>query len=76
MMLWILRIVAVVVFLGLAAAIATPKGRLPLPLRGVQQMLRRDQGVPEGTIDGNVVSVWKKLLAFLLVLLAVAVAMI
>ena len=69
MVLQIARLVAVVAFLCVAAAIATPKGRLPLALRGVAKLLRisgEEQTVPA----------WKRLLAFVLVLLAVILALI
>jgi len=71
---WIIRVVAVVVLLGVAAAIATPKGRLPLALRGVRKILRKDSGVKDATSDGVPVPGWRKSLAFVLVLIAVAVS--
>ena len=42
-LLWIGRIVAVVALLCFAAVLATPPGRLPLALRGLQKMLRKDR---------------------------------
>ena len=63
------RLVAVVALLCVAAAIATPKGRLPLALRGVAKLFRisgEEQTVP----------VWKRLLAFVLVLLAILLALV
>ena len=42
-LLWIGRIIAVVALLCFAAALATPPGRLPLALRGLQKMLRKDR---------------------------------
>ena len=65
----LIRICAVIAFVCVAAAIATPKGRLPLALRGVAKLFRisgEEQTVP----------VWKRLLAFVLVLLAVILALI
>ena len=65
----IARLVAVLALLCVAAAIATPKGRLPLALRGVAKLFRisgEEQTVP----------VWKRLLAFVLVLLAILLALI
>ena len=69
MVLQVARLVAVVALLCVAAAIATPKGRLPLALRGVARII----GVrgEEQQIPG-----WKKTLAFALVVLAVILALI
>ena len=69
MVLQIACLVAVVALLCVAGAIATPKGRLPLALRGVARLFRisgEEQTVP----------VWKRLLAFVLVLLAILLALI
>ena len=69
MVLQIARFVAVLALLCVAAAIATPSGRLPLALRGVAKLFRisgEEQTIP----------VWKRLLAFVLVLLAVILALI
>ncbi len=66
---WILRIVAVVALLCAAAAVATPKGRLPLAVRGLRRVLRRDAGLPPpGQTDR--VSPLRRFVSFLLVLLA------
>lgn len=72
---WIARVVLVVVLLGIAAAVATPKGRLPLALRGVRKMLRKDAGLkgPEPA-EGEPVPAWRKLVALLIVLLAAVTA--
>lgn len=85
----IARLVAVLALIGVAAAIATPKGRLPLALRGLAKMVnavpsssRRQAlaGDPrhraslrdgDGTVSGG-----KRGLAFLLVLLAILLALI
>ena len=69
MALQIARLVAVLALLCVAAAIATPKGRLPLALRGVAKLFRisgEEQAVPA----------WKRLMAFVLVLLAILLALI
>ena len=69
MVLQVARLVAVVALLCVAAAIATPKGRLPLALRGMAKLFRisgEEQTVPA----------WKRALAFALVLLAVILALI
>ena len=80
MVLQIARLVAVVALLCVAAAIATPKGRLPLALRGLAKMLARDRGQAQSTaVDGcrlQSVSAGKRTLAFLLVVLAVILALI
>ena len=63
------RICAVIALVCVAAAMATPKGRLPLALRGVAKLFRisgEEQTVPA----------WKRLLAFVLVLLAILLALI
>ena len=69
MALQVARLVAVLALLCVAAAIATPKGRLPVALRGVARIF----GVrgEEQQIPG-----WKKTLAFALVVLAVILALI
>lgn len=63
----IARIVVIVALLCVAAAIATPKGRIPLALRGMAKMFRI-------TTEEKAVPAWKKAVAFLLVLVAVVVA--
>lgn len=68
----LLRVIAVVALLGVAAAIATPRGRLPLALRGLQRMLGR----PAKETAGEPVSARRRILAFLLVLLAAATALV
>ncbi len=67
---WILRIVAVVALLCLAAAIATPKGRLPLAVRGLRRVLRRDAGLPPPEQTDARVSVARRFLAFVMIVLA------
>ena len=71
---WIARVILVIALLGVAAAIATPKGRLPLALRGVRTILRRDAGVPAETREEGVPR-RRRLAAFALVLLAVVFAL-
>jgi len=72
------RLVAVLALLGVAAAVATPKGRLPLALRGMLAVLKGDGTVRTGETGrtGTLVPWWKRLLAFVLVLLAVLLAVI
>ena len=80
----IARLTAVVALLCAAAAIATPKGRLPLALRGLAKMVG-SRGVPE--LRGSEVkqprnpvttqpSARKRGLAFFFVLLAILLALI
>ena len=80
----IARLVAVLALVCVAAAIATPKGRLPLALRGLAKMMGSCE-VPRSR--GSEVkqphnpatpqpSAWKRGLAFLLVLLAILLALI
>lgn len=73
----ILRLVLVVALLGAAAMLATPRGRLPLALRGLQRLMRRDRGESAARPEdaGERVSLAKRLLAFLLVLLALVLAL-
>ena len=85
----IARLVAVLALIGVAAAIATPQGRLPLPLRGLatpvnavpsssrRQALAGDPRHHASRRDGDgTVSGGKRGLAFLLVLLAILLALI
>lgn len=65
------RICAVIALVCIAAAIATPKGRLPLALRGLSKMLRRCEGASPSHPSAG-----KRLLAFVLVLLAILLALI
>ena len=69
------RICAVIVLVCAAAALATPKGRMPLALRGIRKMLRKDAGGRDtAKPEGESVPPWRKLLAFVLVLLAAVLA--
>jgi len=65
------RFVGVIVLLGLAAALATPRNRLPLALRGLRKTLAPSR--PEEPV--RPVSVTRRLVAFLLVILALALAL-
>ena len=64
-----LRVAAVVALLGAAAALATPPGRLPAALRGLSRLMGRGAG------GGGAVPVWRRGLAFLMVLAAAALCM-
>ena len=76
----IVRICAVIALVSIAAALATPRGRLPLALRGLAKLLARDRGLPEsaGAAGGRAqpVSGGRRALAFFLVLLATLLALI
>ena len=76
----IARLVAILALLCAAAAIATPKGRLPLALRGLAKLLARDRGQTQSAAGGDSrpqsVSAGKRTLAFVLVVLAIVLALI
>ena len=73
----IARLVGVLALLIVAALLATPPGRLPLALRGVYRILRRDRGLAEDPAAmAGVAPTWKRLLAFALVLVSAALALI
>ena len=74
----IARLVAVMALVCVAAAIATPKGRVPLALRGVLRILRKDRALSGAAQDEKPqpVSLAKRFLAFALVLAAAVLALI
>ncbi len=65
----IVRIIAVIALVCVAAAMVTPKGRLPLALRGVAKHFKISS--EEQKVHG-----WKKLVSFILVLGAIILSMI
>lgn len=69
----IARIVLVVGMLCVAAAMVTPRGRIPLALRGVAKLIMKDMGQQDVPACVGV-ALWRRLLAMLLVLLAVLLA--
>lgn len=73
---WIVKIVLVLALLGVASALSTPKGRLPLALRGLTRMMRKDRGETgaDASERGERVSAQKRFFAFLLVIVAIIVA--
>lgn len=73
---WIAKIIVVVGLLGAAAAVATPRGRLPLALRGVRRMMRQDRGEKgtDAAERGEAVSGRRKFSALLLVIIAIIIA--
>jgi hypothetical protein len=72
----IVRLAAVLLLLTAAALAATPKGRLPLALRGLWRTMRRDGAVAGDAPSGEPVCAARRWLAFLLVVVAVGVAVI
>ena len=70
------RFIAVIALLCFATMLATVKGRLPLALRGLKKMLRRDLDKSAGGQGGAepTVPVWRRFVAFVLVLLAFLLA--
>ena len=68
------RVVAVLALVAAAAALATPKGRLPLALRGICRIVRRDRNLPDAPPATGPAPARRRLLAFALVLLAVVLA--
>ena len=72
----IVRICAVIALVCVAAALATPKGRLPLALRGLAKVLddgRAGSMTPPRRFHRNRPT---RMLAFILVLLAILLALI
>lgn len=70
----IFRIIAVVILVVLAAALATPPNRIPLALRGLARLMRKDNGIISNSDKSASVSTWKKVLSFLLIVVAFALA--
>ena len=70
---WIVKIVLVIALLGVAAAIATPKGRLPLALRGLEKLMGKRA---ETRAAGESVSIGKRFFALVLVIIAIIVAIV
>lgn len=70
------RFIVVILLLGCAAALLTDKNKLPLALRGVRKVLQKDQGAPAGREQKATVTPARRLLAFVLILIAFAIAVI
>jgi len=68
-------VILVIALLGVAAALATPTGRLPLALRGIRRVLKRDVASKEPDDKSVQVPLWRRLLAFALVVAAALIAM-
>jgi len=63
-------VILIIALLGAAAALATPPGRIPLALRGVYRMLKKDRGESAALPSSGPAPLWRRILAFFLVLLA------
>ena len=75
----IVRVIAIVILLGVTAALATPKGRLPLALRGLYRLLRRDLASDSVDVGSDSVGnqpAWKRIVAFIIVLIAIGLCLI
>jgi hypothetical protein len=68
------RVAVVIALIGGAALLATPPGKLPLALRGIRRMLRKDIGDNSREIEVKVPA-WRRFVAFLLVMAAAALAL-
>ncbi|MBO6067284.1 MAG: hypothetical protein J6P80_03935 [Kiritimatiellae bacterium] len=62
-------VTAVMALVLAAAALATPKGRVPLALRGIKKILKRDSGDPDGA-KAEPAPLLRRLTALALVVLA------
>ena len=72
---WVVKIALVIVLLGVAAALATPKGRLPLALRGLEKLVRKDRGEDRTAHSVPAApSGMKRFFAFVLVIIAILIA--
>jgi hypothetical protein len=67
------RVIAVVVLLVAAGILATAPGRLPLALRGIRRIMGKDSGIEDPSEPKA--PLWRRLLSFLLVLAAGAIAL-
>ena len=80
----IVRICIVIALVCVAAALATPKGRLPLALRGLAKMLGRCDverlrscaSSQSLNLSTSQPPAWKRLIAFVLVMLAILLSLI
>ena len=71
----VVKVVLVMVLLVFAALISSPKGRLPLALRGLKKIINSDFGINDAQNDqAQRVSAKRRFLAFILVILAIAIA--
>lgn len=74
----IFELVRVLVVIGLvvgAAVLATPPNKVPLALRGLMRILKKDsKSADTASLSGQAVPSWKKLLSFGLCILAFVLA--
>lgn len=71
----IARVVAVIALLCISAALSTPPGRLPLALRGLRRVMRRDAGLPDKDA-ASAASPLRRCLSFLFLVLAILLVVI
>ena len=69
-------VVLIIALLGAAAALATPPGRIPLALRGVYRILKKDRGECAAPPNSGPAPLWRRILAFLLVVFAALIALV
>jgi len=72
----LIRVIVIIALVVFAAALATPKGRMPLALRGLQRILRKDRGLAAAPVETTPPSPLRRLLSFVLILIAIALALI
>ena len=71
----LIRMILVIALVIAAAALATPRNRVPLALRGILKILRKDKGMAASQPPAPVPA-WKRFLSFVLIILAAALALI
>ena len=67
-------VVLIIALLGAAAALATPPSRIPLALRGVYRIIKKDRGESAAPPSSGPAPLWRRILAFFLVLIAALLA--
>lgn len=75
----LVRVILVILLVVAAAVLSTPKGRLPLAVRGLAKILRKDasqSGLTRRSSQAEPVPAGKKFLAFILVILAALLSMV